>query len=170
MDSKKKPMRGKAKHEEEKPVSKKEEEKPAAKKGAYNKKPEAVKYPPPLRSRSSYTLYFSEVRPQFAKDHPDTQPKDIMRAVAKKWSTLSEEEKKPFDEMAKRDKDRYERQMSEYEKEGRYYDDDGNLVALEKRGTKRKAEPMVKESESEDEPEVKKPAKKKAAPPKKKKY
>lgn len=166
MDSKKKPVRGKAKKEEEKPV----EEKPAAKKGAYNKKPEAVSYPPPTRNRSSYTIYFSENRPQFAKDHPDALPKDIMRAVGKKWKTLSEEDKKPYDEMADRDKERYERQMSEYEKEGRYYDDHGNAVVMEKRGTKKKAEPMSKVSESEEEPEEKKPAKKKAAPPKKKKY
>jgi hypothetical protein len=154
-------MRGKAKKEEEKPV---------VKKGAYNKKPEAVTYPPPTRSRSSYTLYFSEVRPQFAKDHPTTQPKDIMRAIGKKWQTLSEEEKKPYDEMAERDKERYERQLSEYDKEGRYYDDHGNVVVAEKRGTKKKAEPMTKVSESEEEPEEKKPAKKKVAPPKKKKY
>lgn len=160
MDSKKKPMRGKPKQEEEKP---------AAKKTAYNKKPEAVSYPPPIRNRSSYLHYFSEVRPQVAKDHPDTQPKDIMRAVAKKWSSLSEEEKKPYDEMADRDKDRYERQLKEYEKEGRYYDDHGNIVVVEKRGTKRKAEPMNKESESEEEPEEKKPPKKKAVTMKKKK-
>lgn len=166
MDSKKKVPRGKAKQEEEKAVGKK----------VIQVKKEQVSSAPPVRSRSSYILFTMEIRPQVVRDHPDAPPKEIMRAMGNKWSSLSEEEKKPYEEMAKRDKERNERQTEEYEKEGRYYDDNGNVVVEEKKGTKRKAEPMNKDKSSDDVKDKSKDkekdkmlAKKKPIPMKKKK-
>lgn len=164
MDSKKKAPRTKVKQEEVKTMLKK----------PIKPKNEQLSSGPPTRSLSSYLLYSKEVRPQVIKELPDAKPKDIMRAMGKKWSSLNEEQKKPYEELAAKDKDRYERQIEEYEREGRYYDDHGDVVVDEKRATKRKAQPMSKDksSDEESEPEKKdkKPAKKKPVPMKKKKY
>lgn len=43
---------------------------------------------------------------------------DVTKEIGARWKTLSAEEKVPYDEMAKKDKLRYEEEMKEYKKKG----------------------------------------------------
>lgn len=43
------------------------------------------------------------------------QATEIIKIVAQRWSLLSEEDKRPYIEAAERDKDRYSREMAEYD-------------------------------------------------------
>ena len=52
----------------------------------------------PKRARTSYIIFSMEIRPKIIAEHPEiakTQ-KEIMRRVAEKWNSLTEEEKQVY--------------------------------------------------------------------------
>jgi structure-specific recognition protein 1 len=92
-----------------------------------------AEYAPPKRAISGYIIFCSEHRDQVNEDYPNLKAKEVMAHLGKMWKKCSEAEKEEYEEKAKPDRERYERQMAEYESEGQFYDDDGNVVRVPKK-------------------------------------
>lgn len=66
----------------------------------------------------------------FAKHYPRNGIRGSQRVqeVRQAWDALSEEEKQPFVAEAQADAERYQRQVADYEREGRYYNAQGEIA------------------------------------------
>ena len=104
---------------------------------------EKVKKDPakPKRGKSGYIFFCSVTRAQTKINNPDMGGKDIMAKLGQLWSESSEEEKKPFFEQAKSDKDRYESEMIDYHPS----DDDRSVSKSEKIKPNAKKEKVKKD-------------------------
>ena len=65
----------------------------------------------PQRARSAYILYGMDERPVIKKDMPDIAPKEIMSEIGKRWNALDEKAKKPWVELAAKEKETYEKEL-----------------------------------------------------------
>lgn len=78
----------------------------------------------PKGVKNAYILFSMEERPHIAKKNPNLISKEIMTAIAAKWKKMTPKQKKPYEDMAKEDKIRYEEEMANYAvteaKEGEY--------------------------------------------------
>ena len=62
-------------------------------------------------------MYFSQDwRERIKTENPDVSFGEIGRLLGLKWKALAEEEKKPYEDMASRDKKRHEAEKAEYER------------------------------------------------------
>jgi hypothetical protein len=61
----------------------------------------------PKRNKSSYLFFCQELRSSIVKDNPGIKPNQVMVILGDKWSKLTDEEKKVYDERAASDKQRY---------------------------------------------------------------
>ena len=68
----------------------------------------------PKRNMSAYFLYSIEARPQVKGEYPDASFGDIARIISKQFKELGEKEKKKWEKKAAEDKERYQREMAEY--------------------------------------------------------
>lgn len=83
------------------------------------KKKKAKKDPnAPKRNTNSYMHFTKTARLQLLKDRPELakQQKEITKILGEKWRGMADDDKKPFEEMAKQDKVRYEHAMAAYKK------------------------------------------------------
>jgi len=70
----------------------------------------------PKRSRSTYVYYVKAQMEIIQKEHPDKPIGERLAIIATKWHTLSEEEKKPYSELAEQDKKRRDNEYAELKK------------------------------------------------------
>ena len=91
------------------------------------------KYAPPKRGLTNYFFFLAENREKFKKENPDLEAKNITKMLGSKWNKLSDSEKSPYDALAEKDRERYNRQMNEYEAYGKFYDDNGKQVKILKK-------------------------------------
>ncbi|EDQ85246.1 uncharacterized protein MONBRDRAFT_34324 [Monosiga brevicollis MX1] len=68
----------------------------------------------PKNAQSAYMFFSQKVRPQFSKDNPDKKMTDVSKLIGAAWREMSDAAKKPYEEMARRDKQRYQHQMATY--------------------------------------------------------
>lgn len=68
----------------------------------------------PKRSASSYFLFGNSVRARIKKENPELKVTEIAKLIGEEWRQLSEAEKKPFDEEAKKLKAQYHKKMEKY--------------------------------------------------------
>lgn len=54
-----------------------------------------------IKRKSGYQLFIQENRASHKEEHPDLQPKDLMSSLGHLWSSLSAEEKEPYNVRAK---------------------------------------------------------------------
>jgi len=66
----------------------------------------------PRRPQTNYTFFVAEQRPIFMNQNPDASFKDIAGLVAAKWRSLTDEEKKPYNEKAAKDRVRFEHEKA----------------------------------------------------------
>ena len=64
--------------------------------------------------RSAYFFYAAEVRPGILKENPGLKITEVATEIGKRWKLLAEDDKIPFQELAAKDKARYEREMKDY--------------------------------------------------------
>ena len=106
-------------------------------------------------------MCFSQVkRKELREKHPNESVGEIAKILGSKWKQLSEEERVPFDDMAKVERDRYDQEMDAYRQSRT-----GGVTssakrpakkaaaAPQKRGRKPKKAAIVEEIEEEDEEE-----------------
>lgn len=80
----------------------------------------------PKRALSAFFFFCADERDAVKKDHPDWGVGDIAKALGKKWEKCTTKPK--YEQMATRDKARYEKEMTAYKKTGakRARDDDSD--------------------------------------------
>lgn len=61
----------------------------------------------PKRNKSSYLFFCQELRSTIVKDNPGIKPNQVMVILGERWSKLTEDEKKVYNEQAAVDKQRY---------------------------------------------------------------
>lgn len=66
----------------------------------------------PKRPRSAYLFYTTSERTKYSKDHPNMKFGDVTRDIAVAWKGLSGKEKSKFEEMAKADQIRYQKEIA----------------------------------------------------------
>ncbi|XP_040156572.1 high mobility group protein 20A [Anopheles arabiensis] len=68
----------------------------------------------PKHPLTGYVRYMNEHREGVRQKHPNLTPIEVTKIMAEEWSKLSEERKKPYLEAAEVDKERYNKEISEY--------------------------------------------------------
>jgi hypothetical protein len=68
----------------------------------------------PLKNKSGYLHYCSDIRPVIRKSFPDIKSVDIVKKQGDGWKNLSDEEKYKYEEKAKVDKERYLKEKDEW--------------------------------------------------------
>ncbi|GAA5930695.1 non-histone chromosomal protein 6 [Sporobolomyces koalae] len=90
------------------------EAKPRAARGTKAKKdPNA-----PKRPLSAYMHFSQAKRAEVREENPDVSFGEIGRLLGAKWKEADAEERAPFEEKAKEDKARYEKEKADYEPSG----------------------------------------------------
>ena len=77
----------------------------------------------PKRAKTAFMFYCAQERPKLIEKEKKKGGKvvigDIAKVLGAGWKKLSDSKKKPFNQSAEKDKQRYEKEMSEYnEKNG----------------------------------------------------
>ncbi len=68
----------------------------------------------PKRNMSAYFLYSMHARPQVKEENPEASFGEIARIISAQFKELSDKEKKKWEKKAADDKDRYQREMADY--------------------------------------------------------
>jgi high mobility group protein B2 len=68
----------------------------------------------PKRNMSAYFIYSNATRSDVREANPEAKFGDIARIISANWKQLGEKDKKKYDALAVEDKERYQRQMAEY--------------------------------------------------------
>jgi hypothetical protein len=109
----------------------------------------------PKRGSSGYIFYGKKRRPEIKAEDPTMAFGDITKMIAEEWNALPDKKKKPYLDMAAKDKIRYEKEKKEYES--------GASDSEEKpKSRKSKAKKPVEseDEESEEKPKARGKAKK----------
>ncbi|KAL7579426.1 hypothetical protein ACA910_014090 [Epithemia clementina (nom. ined.)] len=69
----------------------------------------------PKRNMSAYFLYSVHIRPVVKEENPDASFGDIARLISERFKNLSAKEKKTWQDKAVVDKERYKREMTDYD-------------------------------------------------------
>lgn len=87
---------------------------PPAGQGKGQKRKRAKDPNAPKRNLSAFFFFCNEERPAIRKEHPDWSVGDVAKELGKKWEVCSNKPK--FEELARKDKKRYEADMAKYKK------------------------------------------------------
>jgi hypothetical protein len=68
----------------------------------------------PKHPMSGFLFYLSSQRAQVTKANPGERVGPISKMIASVWRTLTAEERAPYEELARQDKERYKREMEAY--------------------------------------------------------
>lgn len=76
----------------------------------------------PKRSMSGFMFFCSKNRPKLKEKHPSATVGELAKQLGAAWKLMTDDQKKPFEEMHRQDRIRYEREMESYRKnKGRKY-------------------------------------------------
>jgi hypothetical protein len=103
----------------------------------------------PKHPRNAYLYFTQEVRPRRKDQHPEKTFGELTILIADEWKNLSARKKKPFAELAKKDKRRYDREMRDYEA-NRETSSSRSESESESRSRDRRKKRKSRASESED--------------------
>ena len=102
-DNKKSRAKSKSKSKEEKP-----QKKDAKKEKKGEETDDKVKRP-----KNAYFFFTAEHREEIKKNKPDLKQKEIFKELGELWKNLSDSKKKKYEDMAAKDKERYEKECKE---------------------------------------------------------
>ena len=68
----------------------------------------------PKRATSAFMFYSAKIRPIIKEENPDIKFTEMGKVIGEKWRELSAEDKKEFEVMANKDKQRYSDEMAKY--------------------------------------------------------
>ena len=74
----------------------------------------------PKQPLSGYVHFLNERRESVRSENPEITFSELSKKLAAEWSALPEDEKSKYNEMAKKDKDRYEAEFAEYQTTDQY--------------------------------------------------
>ncbi|CAM6063231.1 unnamed protein product [Sphagnum tenellum] len=76
----------------------------------------------PRANRSGYNFYFGEQHLKLKALHPNKE-RELSRMIGEAWNRLTDEEKLPYQEQAVKDKERFQKEMQEYQESLKIYDE-----------------------------------------------
>lgn len=68
----------------------------------------------PKQNKTPFNYFSIDARARAKELYPDADQKEISKIVGEMWSNAAGEEKQPYIDQAKRDRERYERELAEY--------------------------------------------------------
>eukprot|EP00744_Colponema_vietnamica_P000996 GILI01001710.1.p1 GENE.GILI01001710.1~~GILI01001710.1.p1 ORF type:complete len:268 (+),score=92.14 GILI01001710.1:138-941(+) len=68
----------------------------------------------PKRALTAYMFFNKDMRDRIKEQHSEASVMDIMKEVGARWASLTDEEKRPYEDLAAADKERYEMEMRHY--------------------------------------------------------
>ena len=74
----------------------------------------------PKKAQTAYFLYLGEMREKVKKENPDMSMCQQSKLIAEKWKALTEDDKKKYQDLSAKDKERYEKQKKEFEETGKF--------------------------------------------------
>lgn len=77
----------------------------------------------PKRATTAFMFYSTKMRPIIKEEKPDIKFTEMGKLIGEKWRELSSEDKKEFEAMADKDKERYTKEMSNYDSKKQDEDD-----------------------------------------------
>jgi len=72
----------------------------------------------PKRPLSTFFLFSGDERPKIKKDNPSLSVADIAKLIGERWRSIGEDKKRHYEERARVEKDRYEREIAAYKQGG----------------------------------------------------
>jgi len=90
----------------------KKKKKPPKKKAKVEKDPNA-----PKKNLNAYMFYTKENRDKVKAEKADLKPADVSKELGARWKKLKPEDKKPYEELAQKDKTRYEKEVEKYKEQ-----------------------------------------------------
>ena len=69
----------------------------------------------PKKGLTAYFCFMNATRQQVKIENPGDKVGDIAKKLGAMWSSMGEEEKKPYQEMSAKDKERYQKEMEEFQ-------------------------------------------------------
>jgi hypothetical protein len=69
----------------------------------------------PKRPTSAYIFYVNSRSERFRKEHPELKMTEVMKSFGAEWRALDDRSKKPFQDLAVKDKARYVAEKAKYE-------------------------------------------------------
>ncbi|XP_021737119.1 high mobility group B protein 9-like isoform X2 [Chenopodium quinoa] len=68
----------------------------------------------PKPNRSGYNFYFSEKHSVLKSLYPNSREREFTKMIGESWNNLNSEERKVYQNIGERDKERYKRELQEY--------------------------------------------------------
>ncbi|KAJ3137650.1 Non-histone chromosomal protein 6, partial [Irineochytrium annulatum] len=68
----------------------------------------------PKRPLSAYMLWCKDNRDRIKEENPSAGFGDIGKILGREWKALDESDKEPYNQMMKKDKERYDREIENY--------------------------------------------------------
>ena len=76
----------------------------------------------PKRPQSSYFLFAHDKRAEIKAKMPDAKVTEIAKELGKLWKDVSDAERKKYEEMALKEKEKYQRELNKYNKNSKWFD------------------------------------------------
>ncbi|KAI6661370.1 high mobility group (HMG)-box containing transcription factor [Oopsacas minuta] len=73
----------------------------------------------PKRPLSGFFFFCQKIRPTFRGQDPKASVGELAKKLGAEWQQYSQEEKAPYEDMARKDKKRYEREMEIFKSDGK---------------------------------------------------
>jgi len=103
----------------------------------------------PKHPRNAYLYYSTEVRKKRQEEYPDKSFVELTTLIANEWKNLKSSRKKKYDELAKKDRDRYRRELKEWEAK-HPSESESESESRKKRRKRSRSKRSASESESEE--------------------
>ena len=99
-----------------------------SKKVKFPTKKKATKDPnKPKKGNTAWIFFTNDMREKVKGENPDAKTTDLTKIMSPMWKALTDEEKKPYQEMAVADKVRYEKEMEGYKSSESESDSEGEV-------------------------------------------
>jgi hypothetical protein len=80
----------------------------------FNKKGKKKDKNEPKKALSSYIFFTNENRDKLLKEQPELKFIQVTKELGKRWKAISEDEKRKYEDMSAKDKERHARELAEY--------------------------------------------------------
>lgn len=88
----------------------------------------------PRHYKNAYVRFCDAVRPKAMEEQPELDPVALTKLVAERWYKSSNEERKEYEEEAKKDKERFNEEMRVYKEEHPDFESNGKSKKKKKKG------------------------------------
>ena len=69
----------------------------------------------PKRAKTAYFFFIEERRPKLVKEKPELKAKEIVVILGEEWRKLKESEKKKYQDLSNKDKERFNKEKAAME-------------------------------------------------------